>query len=65
MRAYEEGGEPRGDEARPEPRLQPRGQTFPRPQGRAGGGEGRSGEGRGGGVVGEGRATGCRRSMGW
>ena len=24
MRAYEEGGEPRGDEARPEPRLQPR-----------------------------------------
>ena len=24
VRAYEEGGEPRGDEARPEPRLQPR-----------------------------------------
>ena len=28
VRAYEEGGEPRGDEARPEPRLQPRRQEV-------------------------------------
>ena len=51
MRAYEEGGEPRGDEARPEPRLQPRrrGVFTSRKdgarRGRAGGDEGGGGAG--------------------
>ena len=42
VRAYEEGGEPRGDEARPEPRLQPRRRRRSRA-----GRTGRVGEGRG------------------
>ena len=46
VRAYEEGGEPRGDEARPEPRLQPRQQrvfTSKRAWARRGGPDGAGG----------------------
>ena len=61
VRAYEEGGEPRGDEARPEPRLQPRRRgVFTRKRGSGhrggpGGAAGSEAETEGQGMAGDGR----------
>ena len=65
VRAYEEGGEPRGDEARPEPRLQPRrrGVFTSRRDGARREGRGLDWAGAGG-AAGSGAETGRRRGTG-
>ena len=65
VRAYEEGGEPRGDEARPEPRLQPRRREVftSRKDGARRGGRGVGGESTGG-AAGSEAGTGGQRGTG-